>query len=720
MNYPTVASLRALGSSRKLPPQLPPKKTHFAMLQLLLLLVIQTPELSETLIRAPRFRETVTSNAAKLTVISGEQLRKTGRNSLPRAIGQAAGVWIQETNYGGGAPVIRGLLGNQILILVDGVRLNDSTTRFGPNQSLNTIDPAIVERVEIIRGSSSVKYGSDAIGGVISIWTKRRKPASQDGAEYTGPVLAVFDGNYDTSVRGGLGSLGLSAAREDHGLLLVGSLHDFSDLRIADNETAANTGFKGHSLFGAYEYALGEKKTLRMTSRVNRDFNVPRTDRLNPGFHSDGSIAATANSEIWHYSLQDRRGYQVSFSDEDSGGFVDAVHVRAQVHSYREQRNRRKTGSTTNRFEEDEVYTLGLGVDWLRAVGSSQFFTWGIDLTYDGVDSLRRDTIPPGPPVPKAGAFAEDSEYARGGIFVQDEIFSFDPVFLTLGLRYSYFDFSFRDFSSGTKTSDSFDALTASFEAANELDDGVNATFTLAQGFRAPNLDDLANDGSFAGGDELANPNLAPEESVMAEVALAIRRENWDATVAVFATKINDSIGRILIDEGDPAITGDETYQRENTGSVELFGGEIGFRRQLMDRESAFAVSTKAALVYGLQDDPQLGENIPARRVPPFNGQVSLHYDPEVPFHQVHRARLFMNWASQQNRLHPQDVSDPRINPGGTPGWATLNFEFGGAINEASDWWVGLHNILDNGYRIHASGVDSPGARLVFGMHLRL
>ena len=149
------------------------------MITAFLLVFAQDVILPESVILAPRTSDTVTSSLAKVQHLSGEELRATGERSLPRAIAKVGGVWLQETNQGGGAPVIRGLLGNQILIMVDGVRLNDSTTRFGPNQSLNMIDPSIVERVDLIRGANSIVYGSDAVGGVISIWTVNQSPTEE-------------------------------------------------------------------------------------------------------------------------------------------------------------------------------------------------------------------------------------------------------------------------------------------------------------------------------------------------------------------------------------------------------------------------------------------------------------------------------------------------------------------------------------------------------------
>ena len=76
---------------------------------------------------------------------------------------------MQKTNHGGGSPFIRGLVGNQVLVLIDGIRLNNATFRYGPNQYLNTIDSWQIERIEVMRGSGSIQYGSDALGGVVNI-----------------------------------------------------------------------------------------------------------------------------------------------------------------------------------------------------------------------------------------------------------------------------------------------------------------------------------------------------------------------------------------------------------------------------------------------------------------------------------------------------------------------------------------------------------------------
>ena len=93
--------------------------------------------------------------------------------TTPEALMGMNGVFVQKTNHGGGSPFVRGLTGNQTLILVDGIRLNNSTFRYGPNQYLNTIDAYTIQRIEVAKGTGSVQYGTDAIGGVVHIITKR-------------------------------------------------------------------------------------------------------------------------------------------------------------------------------------------------------------------------------------------------------------------------------------------------------------------------------------------------------------------------------------------------------------------------------------------------------------------------------------------------------------------------------------------------------------------
>jgi hemoglobin/transferrin/lactoferrin receptor protein len=144
--------------------------------------------------------------------------------TVPESLSIIPGVFVQKTNHGGGSPFIRGLTGNQTLILIDGIRLNNSTFRYGPNQYLNTIDPFSVNKIEVLRGSGSVQYGSDAIGGVIQIFTKDPSYSSQKS--FRGSVSGRFgSGNMEQS-----GSTELSYSTKRMVLSGILGIKNFGDL----------------------------------------------------------------------------------------------------------------------------------------------------------------------------------------------------------------------------------------------------------------------------------------------------------------------------------------------------------------------------------------------------------------------------------------------------------------------------------------------------------
>ncbi|MEZ6016053.1 MAG: TonB-dependent receptor [Planctomycetota bacterium] len=671
----------------------------------------------DVLVVSPRDELPLTTSAAQVIVVTGEELARTGERSLPRAIGRAAGVFMLESNLGGGSPVIRGLLGNQVLIIVDGVRLNDSTTRFGPNQSLNTIDPAIVERVEVHRGSASVLYGSDAIGGVIAIWTKRRAaagPSAAGGADAEGAGLrGAAEGLYDTATSGGRGSLELSGAGERHGWVGIVSGADWGDL-IGGGGEQPFTGYHSAGGFGSFELALDPARTLRVTSWLHRDFDVPRTFQVVAGF---GQTAPSFQS--YDFAVQEREQTIVTLEDEEAFGIADRMNVRAFARSYREQRSRQRTGSSTHVFGETDVDTAGFAADFQRAFGAAHRLTWGVELTHDDVDSYNeRTNVNTGVVTPDSGDFAPNANYGTLGVFVQDETRVLDPLLLTLGLRWSRYDFKF-DTATGRERG-SFDDLTASAVAAWDVSTSTRVTATVAQGFQAPNLEDLANDGDFAGGTELANPDLEPAESVTVELGADVVGETWSARAAVFGTRIDEYIGRRLIDIGDPNTSGDETYLRSNAGRLDLAGIEVGFERALGGFASPWSIAGQASWVRGRQYDDTLGGGVDARRVPPLFGDVAVRWRgalasaaPTAAPRWLDEASLRLAFAMRQDQLHPDDLTDPRIDPNGTAGWSVWTIDVGGALSRQVRWNASLVNLLDEDYRAHGAGIDGPGRSAV-------
>lgn len=672
-------------------------------------------DVTESVIEAPRSTRAVTASGFSNQVITGAELAATGERSLPRALERVSGLFVQETNLGGGAPILRGLIGNQILIVVDGVRLNDATTRGGPNQSLNSIDPATVERIEVIRGPTSVLYGSDALGGTILIWTKNRAAGMRNPGGVPQAALAgELFGQYSSMVDGSSEGLGLSFGDDHHGLLGIASFHDWGDLRSAHG-TVDNTGYDGLGWFGSWEHAYDSRRYFRLTASGTRDFDVPRTDRMNVGF---GQVVPSDAENF--FTLQDRKRYVLSYTDEVPS-LADKMQWRLSLREYDERRQIRKTGSTTRALEEDRTRTLGVGADWRKALGGSQLFTWGFDVDLDDIESSK-DNLNTGTGVitPSTGNFAPDSKYLGAGLFVQDEILAFDAFDLTAGARYSYFWFSFDDFTTLDRVEQDFSALTGSLQISRNLAPGVRLSGTLAQAFRAPNLSEVARNATFAGGTELANPDLDPEESLYQEVALDVVHRATNVSFGVYHNDIRDVVGRRLILDPTPGVPGDETYLRDNTGNLEYFGAELRVKQRLGDSQAPFFASAYFEYTRGAQDDDISGRD-PASRVPPPHGSVSIGYEPSGERRGLSFAALSLVWAAGQSRLSPGDLGDPRIDPAGTDGWTRLDIDLAGPLGTrltGTSWNVGLHNILDAAYRVHGSGFDAPGLNAVVGLRV--
>jgi hemoglobin/transferrin/lactoferrin receptor protein len=147
-------------------------------------------QLNKALVVSPRRQETAQFDLPEaISVRTNQQLQQDAPRTAPEALTGTTGVWLQKTNHGGGSPFLRGLTGQQTLLMIDGIRLNNASFRSGPNQYLNTIDPQSIYQIEALRGSGSVQYGSDALGGVVHVLT-RDPQFSGNGLRLTGSAYA--------------------------------------------------------------------------------------------------------------------------------------------------------------------------------------------------------------------------------------------------------------------------------------------------------------------------------------------------------------------------------------------------------------------------------------------------------------------------------------------------------------------------------------------------
>ncbi|MEM7655906.1 MAG: TonB-dependent receptor plug domain-containing protein, partial [Bacteroidota bacterium] len=235
---------------------------------------------SEIITSAQRSPQETWEVSETVRTLTAEQLQRIRPRSTPEALMDLPGLWIQKTYHGGGSAVVRGVAGNQTLLLIDGIRMNNSTCRTGPNPYLNTIDPWYMDRVEVVSGSGSVSYGSDALGGVIHLFTPAPLMAD-DGSFHTESeaILKYLSDDMERSIRA---NLQLSAGRLATHIGL--SYKDFGDL-LAGGDLGVQAPSAYTEINGDFKsiYQLSPRKRLTLAWQRVQQTGVGRYDQVAQG-----------------------------------------------------------------------------------------------------------------------------------------------------------------------------------------------------------------------------------------------------------------------------------------------------------------------------------------------------------------------------------------------------------------------------------------------------
>jgi hemoglobin/transferrin/lactoferrin receptor protein len=643
-----------------------------------------------------------------ISVVTAEMLRRGNYRTVPEALNELPGVFVQETNYAGGSPIVRGLIGNQVLLLVDGVRLNDATYRLGPNQYLNTVDINSVERIEVIHGPGSVLYGSDALGGVINIITKSRVPGA--GRAFEARLAgrgATADGSGVGRVEmsGGIGSLDVTGGF---------SLKSFSDL-TGGHATGLQpfTGYDERDGDVRLAFAVSPRQRFTASVQSVHQDDVPRTDMLRAGT----DLEYEWNPEI-------RTLGQVSYVLDRPGSFLDSLSLSASYQVQSERFNRITSAKpSVERQQDDDVRSTGVVAQFSSTAPWRQLFTYGAEYYHDAVASTRTDvTIQTGARKSEKGTFADGATYQSAALFVQDEVEVSTALSLVLGLRYNQFrlDADSRDASAGSVTVHSRPkALTGSAYAQYRLTPHVSVVGGAAQGFRAPNVDDSTIFGSSSAGFEVPAPGLAPERSLNVEGGIRVQHPAVIGDVRYFESWFDGLIQRQLATFRDLPFMDlngngvrdpkeESVYQRQNLGSALIRGVEAQAQGPI-----ARGWEWRANLGWCYGEDSVAGD--PLRRIPPLKGVVAVRWSSR----RGAWVEGYSILAGRQDRLAPGDLTDPRISRTGTPAFATVNLRGGLEVTRRVRVTLGAENLLDASYRLHGSGIDAPGRTLVVGAEWR-
>ncbi len=668
------------------------------------------PEIVITPSRAPRSIQSEPSTVYQFD--GAARTVQEATRTAPDALKGVPSVMVQKTSYGQGSPFLRGFTGFRTVCLVDGIRLNNSVFRDGPNQYWNTVDPLSIRNYELVMGPGSVLYGSDAIGGVLNALTL--EPPAYDGQAAYEPRLYYRGATAERSNTG----RAQFGARVNEQLGFIGgvSLKDFGDLEGGrDVGRQKHTGYDEQDYDGRADWYPSENWRATVGYQNVNQNDVWRTHKTIYGIDWDG---LTVGDEKVHTYDQHRDLTYVRLAGKELQGFADDVSVTLSRQVQREDLYRVKKDDKGERQGFD-VDTLGATLQ-LGSSGKLGDWVYGVDYYYDDVSSYA-DKYKADGSFDKSeiqGPVADDASYSLTGVFAEDTLHCFGGLFdATPGVRYTHAQVDankVKDPITGDAMSidDEWDNVCGSLRLLVPLtQDRQHAVFaSVAQGFRAPNLSDLTRlDTARSSEIETPSPDLDPEEYVACEVGVKSRFQNLVSQASAYYTDID---GMIVRTPTGRTIDENTEVTKKNSGKGYVQGVELSETWHITREWSVWA---SGSLMDGRVDtyptsDAQKERDTISRLMPP-TAQLGVRWQAEPG---SYWAELVSDMAAKADKLSADDQRDTqRIPPGGTPGYAVLAARVGTRIAKRLDLAFSVENIFDKDYRIHGSGCNEAGRNFI-------
>lgn len=704
---------------------------------------LQAVPLRETIVSANRERENRDAVAQQVTVINQRLIAQANAQSSADLLIQSGAAFVQKSQQGGGSPVLRGFEASRVLLVVDGVRMNNAIYRSGHLQNVVTLDNAMLDRVEVLYGPASTVYGTDALGGAVCFYTKNPELAAP-GEKFrtTGSAFA----RYGTVNEEKTGHVDFSLGGERIGSLTSFTYSDFGDLRMG-----AQPGFEGKfgerlqyveridgrdsllrnsdplvQRFSGYkQYDVLQKILLKTGSNTHHVFNfqystssnVPRYDRLtDPG--ANGGLA----SAEWYYGPQNRLLAAYTLTVHDAGWFndVDATLSWQDIDESRYNRNFAAPRRTA-REENVKVYGLTLNANkrWERHT-----MLLGFDAQYNDVTSKAYRTN-----VNTGEVTTQSTRYPDGGSTMLN-LAAYATHQWRLADNYNW------QFSEGLRVG--YTALEANFvskefypfpfDRAEQRSPTISGSagfvygpanplrvaFNLSTGFRVPNVDDLAKIfDSQPGSVVVPNPDLKPEKTVNAEFSLTAQvagRLRWENVV--WGTLFRDAIvaGPFQFN-GQDSIDFDGILSRvlanQNAREARLWGFSSTLNADPYDD---LAVYASFNYTYGRILSTSLEAEKPLDHIPPMYGRVGARW---------HTSRataegfVLFNGKKPIEDYNLDGEDNEQYAPSeGMPAWVTLNLRGSYRFGKNLTLQAGIDNVMDTQYRVFASGINAPGRNL--------
>lgn len=699
-------------------------------------------QIEELVVSAQRWEQNRKEIPNKIVTIGPRVVEFSNPQTTADMLGQTGQVFIQKSQLGGGSPIIRGFAANSVLIVVDGVRMNNAIFRGGNLQNVISIDPLTLESTEVLFGPGSVMYGSDALGGVLHFRTKSPGFIEKGKAQINGSSVWRYSsanhektGHFDLTVRSHKISNFTSLTYSDFEDLTTGSRRTdrFPDFGkrfqyvnrtngmdiIVDNPQVNEQLFSGYqqiNFLHKIRYRLGTNADIGYTFNYSTTSDIPRYDRL-----IEMDERGYFKSAQWFYGPQKWMTHSLQTNVYGKHRFLDAVRLIMAWQALEESRNDRDFGSDVLTTRKENVDVLTANLDLEKKITPDHEIFYGLEWFYNDVVStgvlknlLTNAIAATTPRYPDGG-----SDYSGLAGYISYKWRVSEKFVITSGLRYN------RIWLNGRLLDTS--ALGFSFEKLEVNNGAVNGNLGLiwlpdnswqlnllySTGFRAANIDDIGKifDGS-NGIVTVPNPLLRPEFTYNSEftVSKTVEDKLKISATGYFTLLDNAIIQDNFTFNGQDSIYFDGELSKVqalvNTKRAHLYGGsfQVNFAfNQNLNLTGSFTIS-----------EGEDSEGRPLRHTVPNFGMAALSYRYQKLRCQINTRfsgkRAFEDLSlGEQQKTHLYTAD-------GALGWHTLNFEGSYRFNRYFTLNTGVENIFDLHYRPYTSGISAPGRNFILSL----
>ncbi|WP_411894317.1 TonB-dependent receptor plug domain-containing protein [Winogradskyella sp. A2] len=713
-------------------------------------IIPKVENLNQIVISATKFEQERSDIPQTIVSIGAEEVALVNPQTSADLLENTGNIFIQKSQMGGGSPMIRGFSTNRLLITVDGVRMNNAIFRGGNVQNVISIDPLSIKNTEVTLGAGSVVYGSDAIGGVMSFYTKKPQLSYKDETYINGNALIRFASANDEKT----GHFDFNLGYKKWAFLTNVSYTIFDDLRMGSrgpNEYLRNQYVvreNGEDLLinnsdpqiqiptGYNQINLMQKVRYEPSDNLNFDFGLyftttsdyPRYDRLlRPS--EDGLYSAE-----WDYGPQ--QWFMTNFQltkTSSSSNLYDKIQTTLAYQNFKESRKVRDFQSSLREIREEDVDVISFNLDLEKSLSSKTSLYYGLEYLFNTIGSIgKEDNIDTNTSVNNVTRYPNGSTWQSIASYASLKYKPNRKFVFQTGLRFNhviakadytenneFLNLPFNDAEVNTG------ALTGTAGITWSPSNLIQWKLNASTAFRAPNIDDIGKVfDSEPGSVVVPNNDLKAEYAYGGELGLKLNIEDKVILdLATYYTFLDNALIRRDFDiNGETEIIYDGESSNvqaiQNASKAWIYGFEAGLE---VNFSETLKLRSQYNVIGGTEDNE--GIEVPVRHVAPNFGRTHLIWKNNKL---LLDGFLVYNGALSFDQLAPSEYSkaylyavDENGNPY-SPSWHTINLRAQYQWNKNISITASLENITDQRYRPYSSGITAPGRNLILALRYML